>query len=206
MRKIGMRCVLIAMFLVGCVRVFAGDWESHVVYGATTDFDALAKQHPFKLPSSVVSPSELREFRFTHHQKVSADAVVPHEVIIEDGDDDSLLKVPVVTPSQEMAEDLNKFVVSNKEDEESEAVRTPSPVKRAWIRTLLGALEEEMEKNPVQLRDLLTSKPELFSCLKELLNEERVASPKKRRSFHEDGRQRSLSGGSIALEQVKTEA
>ena len=196
MGRIAMRLVFTALLLVKCVHVFAGGWEDYVVYGTSAGFP----KPPSSLPSSVVSPSELREFRFPNSQKSGAVAVVPnhYDAAAAYVVDESFPEVPVLTPSQEVAVALNRFAVLKEEEEELGATKTPSPVKRARVETLLTALVEEAKKDPVQLRALLANNPEEFCCLKELLSAEREASPKKRRSFREDdSRRRSLSSGSL---------
>jgi hypothetical protein len=212
MKEFQRQCIFVALALGGGWNLFAGDRaESFVQYGFTWRAPQPGQDEPVR--SSVVSPSELglgpeftrggsafkrpecrREKTPTPPGVVpdKNDGVVPKE---NDEEEKFLLEDPVLTPSAQTALAFNRFLLLGAAEELAIVGRTPSPVKKRRIVSLLEGLAKEAKNNPEQLQMALQENPDL-SDLRSLLAGSggeatdflrpvsRATSPKKRRSFH----------------------
>ena len=215
MEKRGAQLVFFTLVLGGCLNLSAGNVEDCIVYlsgpksneelerlaKGKVEQDRLAIEKCQRLRESF-SPSEfgVRIRPSQRRREKTPPAVVPDK---NDGEED-FFDAPVITPSQEMAGALSKFVLLDAATEDfrvaERVLGTPSPVKRTRIDRLLEDLAEEARRNPEQLQILLQADSEKMSHLRKLLarcDERGVADSsetvrkresnsflKKRRSFH----------------------
>ena len=200
MRRIRTRGVFFVLVAgaAGSLNLFAGGWED-LLHDTGYNTGIVPTESSSRLP--LVGSYTLEEVggrsRFTKpgHEKMLIPAVdaVPDTLdeACESGEkDNGLLGEAALTPSQITAVALNRFLLLGAAAEaDSRAVRTPSPVKKRRLQSLLEDLAAEAKSDPEQVKRVLESAD--MSVLRALLSgrpREGGESPSKKRGVQEDDR------------------
>jgi|GEM_PF-5919155 len=174
MKKNRIKFIVFILFLVAKLDLFAANWEDFVCESHNTPV-LRENDSPRHSLLSTYSPSEFGSKFSFKPSDIKASKIKLAVSVVPDKDDEEYeptesheaccLDHPVVTPSQEMAASLSRFVLLGAADA-FRTVETSSPKRK--VDSILDCLDEA-EQNPEQLYSVLKANTAKIAQLRKII-------------------------------------